>query len=119
RSAASKAARSKAMESFLKAAREHKAGVADGPLDDQERLKILAGLSRASNPAIQTRAVLAYHQLERDIANRANASQRDTLDILQDIGLHAPELAAQLAAEQGISFEFTDAERRQRAEKHL
>ena len=83
------------MRAFLKAAKEYKAGISDLPLSDQEKLQILARNARASNPAIQTRAVLAHAQLEREQNTPTEKSTTDILDEFREIGaLHTDLMAA-------------------------
>lgn len=113
RSAASKMARSPRVRKFLAQAAEHKAGLDNTPLDDDAKLKILAGLARSDNPAIQIRAVEAHRQQQNDIAARGRdgVTNPDPLDTLRQIAVLSPlcaTLADELARVHNIKFSSAD-----------
>ena len=50
---------------FSKLAADHKAGAAEGPMDDAEQLRNSRKAARSANAIIQIRATMAYAQLQR------------------------------------------------------
>ncbi|QWG16126.1 hypothetical protein KMZ68_13840 [Bradyrhizobium sediminis] len=108
RSAASKTARSKGMQSFLKAAADHRAGKPDAPLTDAEKLKELARLARSNNPQMQVRAIEAHTQLQEDMGMREKAPvDHDPVNTLREIAALSPlcaVVADELARIHGINF---------------
>lgn len=108
RSKASKKAKIGKVQKFLARAKAFKVAAPDGPLDDAEKLRILAQLSRSSNPAIQTRAVLAHQQLQGEMAHRdAQRPIPEPEQILREIasaGPMAATIANILAEAYGLEF---------------
>lgn len=117
RSSASKCARSKAMQAFLKAAKEHQAGVSEAPLTEGEKLRILARGARGANPAVQIRATLAHHEIERDLAQQ-DPEDFDPEKQLLEIASISPTAAAEIAGRYGFSLDSLPADIRAQAEGH-
>lgn len=114
RSKAHKAANTKAMKRFMATAEKFKAGIVDGPLGDDEKLVILAKLSRSSNPAMQIRAIAGHEQLVTDLRRRSvdaltQSTPADTLTQIAKLGRLGAYLADELARVNSFPFSSVEA----------
>jgi len=103
RSAASKAARTKAMQRFIATAKEYKAE--DRPLTNDEKLKIFGALARTNNPTYQIRAAEAHTELQEKMNARDNEGSGDPADTLAIIeAAFGPLVAALLTTRYGSAL---------------
>src|SRR5262249_2787142 len=114
RQAGSRAAKTTAVIAMLAMAEAARRGGDDGNVTGTEAKSILSRLARGSDPNVRIKAIESLNKLETQEQEERTSKadeHREPAEILREIASISPELAMQIAVQDGIEFAVSEEER--------